>query len=531
MDYPADSYGNEWNFNVFTNTMEDAYRKRLEDLNKEYSWLDDGGCDVSEMMKIGMMDCRMARDSKQVVHEHCPPIVGDSPGVIDRLGSDGLREEVAGDMTIDRCDGRLMARDSKQVVPEHCLPVVVDSLGAIDRLGSDGLREEVAGDTTIDRCDVAGIAGLSENPDGTVYLIVFGNERVMVDHEGAIPGERVDGGCVASVRRLGERLIGSQFRGAKRFGQYFHAGQLNFVYIVPSLECGGCEDQKWRPLNDALLGCGGDHALKFLLGAFPRLKLLKVHWSKLLDYDQIEIITKRLKLIGATEIQVARAILHRGPRRREGLAWHLRLFGFPGLKKSLTRWIATKKNGTKKKPKSGICGDNNVIMLDNLFYHDEIFKGTRFDTDAEGWTQCLLDNPGHHVCFGNDPFPVKEIVDIVNLCPLHTEEELCCRKWITGRVDLSIMRACGHGPCCDKYCRGPCDKHDCSEPITRFDRCDFSYLKYCGGKRSSDPTNFINNVDPMQWMADNKQEMEKRELDANGLYGLLYGGHSTDGAF
>jgi len=303
---------------------------------------------------------------------------------------------------------------------------------------------------------------MERRSDGIVSLLIFGNEKVMVTNERAVPSRVVTEGRDDAIQDLSFDFVGVKNRkGIKFFGEYVCDGVANFIYILPAILCPRIECHKWLTLNQAL-SMDDSHCVRFVIEMFPRFAMLTTHYFNLVDYSLIERQKRMLRDQGVTGIQLIRAILSDGPKKIENVVRWMSLLGYTKGDVEIRRGLKKSMSGIK------VLSENGLLCLDSVFF----MRHLGYSEDIGKEMTCIAPRD-------KDPFPLTVVCDIVQIGLMEFDLESVVSH-IMGPVDTEIRRACEHGGCCDEYCRGPCRSHICEREVAK------------GRWRNTDGTNDMN---------------------------------------
>lgn len=393
---------------VRTKERDDAYLKRLKELEKKYSWA--GDCDVETLFQQGTED-------------------------FDRVV--GVEKDQYFDM-----------------VPAAPRALVSD----VD---------------DIDEYECADVEGAPFIPDGSVTLIIFGREEVLVNEaDGCLPHCVVQGGAWATVCHLAERLMGKEVDGIKKIGEIFVEGNLVFVYVVP-IHYSGCQllKKRWATLNDALSKKNSE-GLKFLVGTFPRLHLLNEHWRRVVDYDQLGEVRRRLAHNDVTPVTLMTALVNSHPIHLLSMMRWMKLLGYDVPEEAMKQYIQDEDNALLLDKEGNVYLDSINLslkwtsdvankMLSRTKQRKWIGKAQKAFSRRwkRGMEDCETTDPYHyfdeyHVSsWDSGPHPRPGVLQMLNYHPyVEITKKRPAKGWWVGSWDPGLRRACGHGDLCEHYC-------------------------------------------------------------------------------
>jgi hypothetical protein len=312
------------------------------------------------------------------------------------------------------------------------------------------------------------IEGYAISPDGYVHLVIFGDEKIVTSEDGGVPVLPVIGGVKLTLARLQRELRLGPILGVKKCGEFFLHGSVHFVYITRAAAIGNVSDQvRWKPLNSVLKGDLRIAGLQFLMGLFPRLHLLNEHYLNLIDDDMIDEQIDNLK--NFSNVQVVKALLADGPLKSRDLRGWMGILGRPFSARDLRRMIKKSASVIIRTRKEEValnvkwltdlytCRTGRILdrhkgwgiqtMQQHTFVQsqkDSEVGGKMYSDECEG-----LFSP----IFNHEPYPSPLAVFAVRQHPIViTKKGENGKRWLIGRVDTEIRRGCDHDSRCDEFC-------------------------------------------------------------------------------
>jgi len=312
------------------------------------------------------------------------------------------------------------------------------------------------------------IEGYVISPDGYVHLDIFGDEKIVISEDGGVPVLPVVGGVKSTLARLQRELWLGPILGVEKCGEFLLHGSVHIVYITKAVAIGNVSNQvRWTSLSSVLKGDLRIAGLLFLMGLFPRLHLLNEHYLNLIDDDMIDEQIDNLK--NFTNVQVVKALLADGPLRSRDLRGWMGILGRPLSARDLRRMIKKSASVIIRTQKEEVALDVKWLMdlytcrtgriLDRhkgwgiQTMQQHTFVQSQKDSEVGG-KMYSDEREGLSPIFNHEPYPSPLAVFVVRKHPvIITKKGESGKRWLIGRVDTEIRRGCDHDNRCDEFCR------------------------------------------------------------------------------